>query len=216
MTLRSISDLLGVLVHDLANPLQSMTMQIELLGDIQPEPEDLQQRVNTILDTSEEFSTLLVSVSTYFQRSTPPRDQRCDFRNALLNIRNLMYDRLLNRGLQWEIRDAMLPPIKADCVALEMILLRILIFVGYTRRRGGASKLRFCTTPSLLGPDRPLQKLPFRVRFALFGADTGPLSLSSPERLKALENDINRLGQGFRLTTLADQSLQLDVELNTQ
>lgn len=209
LALDGVSELMSLLIHDLANPLQSLTMQLELSGD--PNDDGRGLDIDALLSTSEEVGQLLNQMSTFFYRRNPQAP--CQLRASLTQIEDAMLQRLRNRGILWESKCVRLPDIRHSCLIPELVLMRCLIYVGYQLRRDRGVPLRLHSTIMLLGPKETKGPLDLRIHLELLDALGTSIPMFTPEKETSMMTQMCRLGPGFSCSTLANNRVQLDFRL---
>lgn len=210
LAFHALSQLLSVVIHDLANPLQTITMQLELLDD--PIGESSRSRIDSILDTSEEFVALLGNLSTFVQRKPTPSDT-CQARDTLHRVEALLQARLLRRGLTWSTELVDLPQIPHGCTVLELLLLRILLQVAYGHHRGHRSSQALRLKMMLKSPLVAGQSAKLRLHFSMRDSSSKTVPLLSPQQQSQLRADLQTLSPNYAVTSLANHSLVLDLDL---
>lgn len=209
----TISELLSVVIHDLANPLQSVTMQLELLGDVMGDPEQAQPRIDSILDTSETFAELLGNLSAFLHRRAP-QEGVCQVRSAVTRVQSILHTRLAQRGVLWTHKTLPnMPTVPHDAMLLELVFLRILLLTAYAHRTGLRQSLGLQSVVSLRAPLSSNEAAPLRLQLELRDREGKKVPVVPLERLGDLQKDLGHLGPAQRLTVLADDSLQLDLDL---
>lgn len=207
--LDSVSELMSLMIHDLANPLQSMTMQLELAGEAGQPGQGLD--IDTLLDTSEEVGSLLNKISGFFYQrsSTAP----CQLRASVARNQETMEHRLAKRGIAWESIWLEIPELPHNCIILELVLLRCLIMIGYQARFGQRQALTLRTALVLLRPYQAQAPVDLRIQLELLDQDKRPHQIFIPEKANAMQTQMERLGPGFRCSILANERVQLDFRL---
>lgn len=214
LAIDSLGELLRIVIHDLANPLQSITMQLELLEDGHEGTPRLQTRVDSMLDTAEEFSALLGSLSAFFHRPSSGSSVCC-VRESVQRLNGLLEDRLAHRGIRWEVDTALLPIVTQPCSELELVLLHILILAGYARRDAQDASLLLRTTFAVPTPDTGGGSK-IRVHCTLTGSSCGTQPVILPSNHEELNRIAQRLSPGACIHAFPDGSLQLDLQLPTK
>lgn len=206
LAFNSISELMSLMIHDLANPLQSLTMRLELSSE-PDQPVD----VDELLRTSEEVGSLLNNISGFFYRNhaTVP----CQLRACLARARDTMAQRLANRGITWESSWLDLPNIPHSCILVELVLLRCLILIGYQPRQGQRPALSLRSTPILLHPYQAQRPVDLRIQLELMDQNQVPTQILSSEKADSFQALMQRLGPGFGCSRLAKGRVQLDFRL---
>lgn len=210
LALNGVSELMSLMIHDLANPLQSLTMQLELSGD--PGDDSSPLDIDSLLSTSEEVGQLLNKVSTFFYRRSPKAS--CQLRASLVRLQDALQQRLSSRGIRWEYDCLDIPEISHNCVIPELLLMRCLIHVGYERRQDRALGMRLRSNMILLRPYCATSPLDLRIHLDLLDH----LGVTNPfftlEKLQAIQTQMTRLGPGFSCSVLANHRVQLDFKLS--
>lgn len=209
LALKGVSELMSLLIHDLANPLQSLTMQLELSSD--PNDNGRGLDVDALLSTSQEVGQILNQMSAFFYRHSPQAP--CQLRTSLTQLEDAMLQRLRNRGILWETKFPRMPDIPHNCAIPELVLLRCLIYVGYQLRRDRGVSLRLHSTVTLLGPMDAKNQLDLRVQLELLDPLGTSIPMFTPEKESSMITLMSRLGSGFSCSTLVNNRVQLDFRL---
>lgn len=132
LALLSFAELLGVFTHDLSNPLQTAMMQLELLVESCNDPA-MRERLTGVLKSHEELHALSQALSAYSHSLRRPA-ATCGVRASVIRLQKLLHDRLSLRKTRWEVEYDNLPPYPRPLYALEILLLRCLLFLAYEQR----------------------------------------------------------------------------------
>lgn len=150
LALLSFAELLGVFTHDLSNPLQTAMMQLELLAESCSDP-STRERLFGVLQSHEELHAISQALSAYSRALRRPA-AACGVRACVLRLHKLLQSRLLLRKTRWEVEYDNLPPHPRPVYALEILLLRCLLYLAYEQRlaagRDFCIRTHICSRPS--------------------------------------------------------------------
>lgn len=209
LCLDSVSELMSLMIHDLANPVQSLMMQLELGGDPSAPGQGLD--IDALLHTGEEIGSLLNRLSTFFYR----RDDSapCQLRASLARLQDTMQQRLANRGILWKSSWLEIPELPHDCMIPELVLLRCLILIGYQPRQDLGQTLSLRSTALLTSHFCEQSPVDLRIHLELSDQRGASAPIFRPEKAKALQDQLRGLGPGFSLSILIHDRVQLDFRL---